>query len=818
MPKQNIDNVANIAGNIWKGDPVDIYMDMYYHGTAYDDASNVYDQSLQMGMNGEQDLLGALRQEDPNTMEKAAYQQKIYEDRLEVYSQMMPPPEAMAMAQADIDMMQTPWGTGLMANELELVLSEYPGISAFGGDSKNWDEVERLASAFMESGETELNSIIESAESSLTEAGQLDQLWDVIRGIGDEMVSLVDGAGTQGPFVATDPMMFLPGAEADQLGSTAGSDTDIMDIVLGGLSKFAEDSAATAETGLSMSGIIPGVNWEKMQQNTAQREEDRLQRESINFLVQALVNDPAGTLAKFKDPNSEITDEDRLGLVNAVTARPAIIGGNISLINDLKAAHSDWQAGTQAVIIHSDRGQEQLEKANQVLSTPFQFGPEDPYGAELQEGLDEGGMLYGDLPAGERAEWEGSLIEQPITGEGEWDDLVPFPVADPEDPLGVEVAEEQDLTTLYPSEEERGSYSPGYLGAPASEPLPGEPTPTDEIWWNLARTIPNAHTAENEMALNYHYNRANTFWKFNRPTLRPGEEQFDLYATRYLSNPQAGEGEGFFPDFRERMEDWADEAKAIEGLDPNQIDAHYRGVALEAANSAMNRDSDYARRWWERRGNHPSDYTEDKARAGIEAEIYHGDTALYAERAGEFLTPTAEGSGAKLVYLISEYMLPKGASANYRKDNRVFLFDQFDKHVRAGGSYEGFLRKWVRQRPEARAARGWVDRIADGEADIPKEEEATVPAPAPTPVPAGWPKSPDYGGPTKKGARAGPGTLTNRLTQAGYPEFEDDPRVLGLPPDLPVGAALAALGRGGRDYTIPYETGTGAWGAITNIG
>ena len=209
------DGILEVAGNWWKGVPAPIYFDMYQHDIDFDDAATNYnDAQIEADFGGgpfplDEELIAADFENgmfDDLVVEKTIYQ--------------IDHPDAT----------MTPYGPGLLPEEMERAVAEYPSLMALtaapdeGVDSDDyyagWDTHFDMADEFYEGAEDEINFAMEAVELQTANEGA----------IGDEL-TFIERVGEQ-----------IQQAVGDVLGATA---TDVAAMPTGGAFGIGTNGAAT---------------------------------------------------------------------------------------------------------------------------------------------------------------------------------------------------------------------------------------------------------------------------------------------------------------------------------------------------------------------------------------------------------------------------------------------------------------------------------------------------------------------------------------------------------------------------------------------
>ena len=190
MPQSS--SIPGIAGSIWQGAPEEIYWDMYYDDIGFDDAASKYANQTEidaMELGGP----GTIEDDDPFAVEKATYQRGIINNRTSEILSMNPdidPDEAEMRAASTVSGILTPYGPGLLDDEVDALYNKYPGMDALSGVTVgDWDDVFSEAEKFenREDVSYQLDSIVNEVETAAAQGGFLDNLWDELANVGNKI-------------------------------------------------------------------------------------------------------------------------------------------------------------------------------------------------------------------------------------------------------------------------------------------------------------------------------------------------------------------------------------------------------------------------------------------------------------------------------------------------------------------------------------------------------------------------------------------------------------------------------------------------------
>ena len=202
------DGILEVAGNWWKGVPAPIYFDMYQNDIDFDDAATNYnDAQIEADFGGgpfplDEELLAADFENgmfDDLLVEKTIYQ--------------IDHPDAT----------MTPYGPGLLPEEMERAVAEYPSLMALtaapdeGVDSDDyyagWDTHFDMADEFYEGAEDEINFAMEAVELQTANEGAIGDELTFIERIGEQIQQAVGNVlGATATDVAAMPSAVEPDA------------------------------------------------------------------------------------------------------------------------------------------------------------------------------------------------------------------------------------------------------------------------------------------------------------------------------------------------------------------------------------------------------------------------------------------------------------------------------------------------------------------------------------------------------------------------------------------------------------------------------
>ena len=202
------DGILEVAGNWWKGVPAPIYFDMYQNDIDFDDAATNYnDAQIEADFGGgpfplDEELIAADFENgmfDDLVVEKTIYQ--------------IDHPDAT----------MTPYGPGLLPEEMERAVAEYPSLMALtaapdeGVDSDDyyagWDTHFDMADEFYEGAEDEINFAMEAVELQTANEGAIGDELTFIERVGQQIQQAVgDVLGATATDVAAMPSAVEPEA------------------------------------------------------------------------------------------------------------------------------------------------------------------------------------------------------------------------------------------------------------------------------------------------------------------------------------------------------------------------------------------------------------------------------------------------------------------------------------------------------------------------------------------------------------------------------------------------------------------------------
>ena len=161
---------------IYTAAPSKLFSDMYENETSFDEAArNLYDQELEQGYDTaslDEFLEPGIEDFDETAVEKAIYQTAI----------------AQEQGGNPVDVITTPYGSGLLQDEYDEIINIYPGIGA-GVEWRTMDDHYHDAEdVFNDPGAgMAISNLVDTAVEKAEDEGMIDNLGDIFKAFGEQL-------------------------------------------------------------------------------------------------------------------------------------------------------------------------------------------------------------------------------------------------------------------------------------------------------------------------------------------------------------------------------------------------------------------------------------------------------------------------------------------------------------------------------------------------------------------------------------------------------------------------------------------------------